>query len=92
MRNQFPHPYKIRGKSIFLCILIIIFLDSKWEDKIFITELYINNRVAALPFSRLLLQPIWFQRWKLMTVARQRISLLQSQFVFAISLRNYTSY
>jgi hypothetical protein len=36
--DQVSHPYKTRGKTIFLCILIFKFLDSKLEDKTFCTE------------------------------------------------------
>ena len=36
--DQVSHPYKTAGKIIVLCILIIKFLDSKLEDKIFYTE------------------------------------------------------
>jgi len=38
--NHVLHPYETTGKLIFLCILILIFLDSKLEDNRFCTECY----------------------------------------------------
>ena len=40
MLDQVSHPYKTTGKTAFPCILIFIFLDSKFEDKIFCNECY----------------------------------------------------
>jgi hypothetical protein len=37
--DQVSHPYKSRDKSIFLCISVPTFLDSKLEDKRLFTEL-----------------------------------------------------
>jgi hypothetical protein len=34
-RNQVSHPYKTTAKIMFLCILIFISVDSKWEQKRF---------------------------------------------------------
>jgi len=36
--DQVPHPYKTRGKILFLCILLSKFLNSKLADKRFCTE------------------------------------------------------
>jgi hypothetical protein len=38
MRNQVSSPHKTTGKIALLCILIVKFLDSKVEGKIFCTE------------------------------------------------------
>jgi hypothetical protein len=38
VRDQVTHQYRTTGKSIALCILIFIFLDSRREEKIFWTE------------------------------------------------------
>jgi hypothetical protein len=34
LTDQDSHAYKTTGTNIVLCISTIIFLDSKWEDKI----------------------------------------------------------
>jgi len=36
--DQISHPYTTRGKIVVLCILILVFADSKLEDKKFCTE------------------------------------------------------
>jgi len=38
MKDQASHPYKTTGKILVLCILIFMFLGSKWEDKGLWTE------------------------------------------------------
>ena len=37
-RDQVSNPYKTTGKIIVLCILILIFMENKLEDKIFCTK------------------------------------------------------
>jgi hypothetical protein len=38
VRDKVSHPYKIIGKIMVLYVLVLKFLDSRWEDKSFWTE------------------------------------------------------
>ena len=55
--DHFSHPYKTTGEIIVLCILILIFVDSKLEEKMFCTERW----QAFADFSLLFLNRIWFR-------------------------------
>jgi hypothetical protein len=58
VRDQVSHPYKTRGKIIFLYILIFTLLYSELEDKRFCAEWQ-----QAFPDFNLLFISLWMQFW-----------------------------
>ena len=82
--DQVLHPYKTKGKIIFLYILIPLFLNRKLDDKRFYTELQ-----QAFPDFNLLLIVSWIEFWFVRVVPKCFINLNDKQIIFVVDIRRY---
>jgi hypothetical protein len=58
VRDRVSHPYKTTGKIMVLYILILEFLERRWEEKSFWTEWQ-----QAFPELNVLLMSLWIRLW-----------------------------